>query len=204
MKVKSLVIATTLGLGLTATTAAFAQTTSTQTPSFNYIEGRYVELDEADTTFDGWEAEVSGRLGRYMFISGSYSETSGNVTSIGNTDLDIALGRIGFIFGDNQPIAAYAGPQVSYIKSTFGLGSDGEWELDSDSSTDWGAFAGVRAQVLPMLELNGEVSYIDFERESLTSYSAGAKIFITPALAATGRMQFGDLDGFSVGVAFHF
>lgn len=204
MKIKSLAIATMLGLGMTATTAAFAQTTSAQTPSFNYIEGRYVEMDEANTTFDGWEAEVSGRIGQYMFISGSYGETSGRITGLGKTDLDMALGRVGFIFGDNQPVAAYVGPQVSYIKSTFGLGSDGQWEVDSNSSTDWGAFAGVRAQVMPMLELNGEVSYIDFDRESLTSYSAGAKVFLTPALSATGRMQFGDLDGFSLGVAFHF
>ncbi|RUO30787.1 hypothetical protein CWE12_06000 [Aliidiomarina sedimenti] len=197
MKIKSLVIATTLALG--AATTAMAET-----PSFSYIEGRYVEMDEAETTFDGYEAEVSGRLGNYMFISGSYGETSGNWSELGNVDLDIATGRLGFIFGQDEPVAAYVGPQVSYIQSTYGLGSDGGWELGDDSTTDWGAFAGIRAMILPRVEINGEVSYIDFERESLTSYTAGTRIYLTPNLAATGQLRMGDLDGFAVGLNYSF
>lgn len=205
MKTKPLAISTVIALALgLGSQAALAQTTPSETPSFSYVGASYVELDEANTTFDGFEAEVSGRLGQYMFLSGSYSEVSGSVSGLGSTDLDIATGRLGFIFGRDERVAAYAGPQVAYIKTNYGLGSDGDWELGSESTTDWGAFAGVRAMVMPRIELNGEVSYIDFDRESLTSYSAGTRIYLTPNLAATGQLRMGDLDGFSVGVNYAF
>lgn len=205
MKAQPLVVSTlaALGLGL-GSQAAIAQTSPDETPSFTYVEASYVEMDEADTTFDGFEVEASGRLGQYMFLSGSYSEVSGSITGLGDTDLDIAAARLGFIFGRNEPIAAYAGPQVAHIKTDYGLGSDGEWTFDSDSTTDWGAFAGVRAMIMPRVELNAEVDYIDFDRESLTSYSAGTRIFLTRNLAATGQLKMGDLDGFSVGVTYAF
>lgn len=205
MKTKPLAISTVIALALgLGSQAALAQTTPSETPSFSYVGASYVELDEADTTFDGFEAEVSGRLGQYMFLSGSYSEVSGSVSGLGSTDFDIATGRLGFIFGRDERVAAYVGPQVAYIKTNYGLGSDGDWELGSESTTDWGAFAGVRAMVMPRVELNGEVSYIDFDRESLTSYSAGTRIYLTPNLAATGQLRMGDLDGFSVGVNYAF
>ncbi|RAJ99060.1 opacity protein-like surface antigen [Aliidiomarina maris] len=205
MKTKPMVLSTlaalTLGLG---SQAALAQVSPSETPSFSYVEAKYVERDEADTTFDGFEAELSARLGQYMFVSGSYSEVSGSVTGLGSTDLDIATGRVGFIFGQDQRVSAYVGPQVAYIKTNYGLGSDGEWQIGDESTTDWGAFAGVRAMVLPRMELNGEVSYIDFDRESLTSYSAGTRIYLTRNLAATGQLRMGDLDGFTVGVTYAF
>lgn len=205
MKAQPLVVSiiAALGLGL-GSQAAIAQTSPDETPSFTYVEASYVEMDEADTTFDGFEVEASGRLGQYMFLSGSYSEVSGSITDLGSTDLDIAAARLGFIFGRNAPIAAYAGPQVAHIKTDYGLGSDGEWTLESDSTTDWGAFAGVRAMIMPRVELNAEVDYIDFDRESLTSYSAGTRIYLTRNLAATGQLKMGDLDGFSVGVTYAF
>lgn len=205
MKTKSLVVSTlaALGLGL-GSSAALAQVSPSETPAFSYIEGKYVELDEANTTFDGFEVEASGRIGQYMFLSGNYSEVSGSVSGLGNTDLDITTGRLGFIFGRDERVAAYVGPQVAYIKTNYGLGSDGDWQIGSDSTTDWGAFAGVRAMVMPRVELNGEISFIDFDRESLTSYSAGTRIYLTRNLAATGQLRMGDLDGFAVGVSYAF
>lgn len=198
MKIKSLAVTTALLLGM-GSTAALANS-----PSFSYIEGRYVEMDEAETTFDGFEAEISGRLGQYMFLSGSYGELSGDWADIAGADFNIATGRLGFIFGRDERVAAYVGPQVSYIDTNYGLGSDGDWQLGSESSTDYGAFAGVRAMILPRVEVNGEVSYIDFERESLTSYTAGTKLYLTPNLAATGQLRMGDLDGFTVGLNYSF
>lgn len=198
MKIKSLAVTTALLLGMGSTTAL------ANSPSFSYIEGRYVEMDEAETTFDGFEAEISGRLGQYMFLSGSYGELSGDWADIAGADFNIATGRLGFIFGRDERVAAYVGPQVSYIDTNYGLGSDGDWQLGSESSTDYGAFAGVRAMILPRVEVNGEVSYIDFERESLTSYNVGTKLYLTPNLAATGQLRMGDLDGFTVGLNYSF
>lgn len=198
MKIKSLAVTTALLLGMGSTTAL------ANSPSFSYIEGRYVEMDEAETTFDGFEAEISGRLGQYMFLSGSYGELSGDWADIAGADFNIATGRLGFIFGRDERVAAYVGPQVSYIDTNYGLGSDGDWQLGSESSTDYGAFAGVRAMILPRVEVNGEVSYIDFDRESLTSYNVGTKLYLTPNLAATGQLRMGDLDGFTVGLNYSF
>lgn len=72
MQLKTLTIACTLALGF-STTVALAES-----PSFSYFEARYVELDEAETTFDGFEAELSGRAGQYSFVSLNYGEVSGN------------------------------------------------------------------------------------------------------------------------------
>lgn len=206
MKTKPMVLSTlaALTLGLGSHAALAQQNMPSETPSFSYVEATYVEMDEIDTTFDGFEVEASGRLGQMMFLSGSYSEVSGSVTGLGSTDFDIANARLGFIFGQDERVAAYIGPQVSYIKTNYGLGSDGDWELGSESSTDWGAFAGVRAMIMPRVELNGEISYIDFDRESLTSYNAGTRIYLTRNLAATGEIRFGDLDGFAVGLTYAF
>lgn len=206
MKTKPMVFSTlaALTLGLGSHAAMAQQTTPDEAPSFSYVQATYVEMDEADTTFDGFEVEASSRLGQMMFLSGSYSEVSGNFTGLGSTDLDIANARLGFIFGRDERVAAYVGPQVSYIKTNYGLGSDGDWELGSESSTDWGAFAGVRAMIMPRVELKGEVSYIDFDRESLTSYTAGTRIYLTQNLAVTGEFRMGDLDGFAVGLNYSF
>ena len=196
MKYTAMVTIAALGFGSSVALA--------DTPSFSYFEGRYVEADEAETTFDGFEAELSGRVGQYSFVSLNYSEVSGGWGDISNANLDMATARLGFIFGQNQPIAAYVGPQVSYIKTNYGLGSEGQWQLGSQSSTEWGAFGGIRAMILPRVEINGEVSYIDFERESFTTYSAGTRVYLTPNLAATGELRMGDLDGFAVGLNFRF
>lgn len=208
MKTKPMVLsslaALVLGLGSQAAVAQGSPNSPSETPSFSFVEAKYVEMDEADTTFDGFEVEASGRLGHMMFLSGSYSEVSGSVSGLGSTDLDIATGRLGFIFGRDERVAAYVGPQVAYIKTNYGLGSDGEWQVGSESTTDWGAFGGVRAMIMPRVEVNGEISYIDFERESLTSYSAGTRVYLTRNLAATGQLRMGDLDGFTVGVTYAF
>ena len=199
MKMKSLVIATAFGLGsLTLSAAAHAES-----PSFSYLSAGYTEIDEG-TTFDGFEIEASGRLGRHAFLSGRYTDTSGSYSGLGSVDWESTLGRLGFIFGENQRVAAYAGPQVSYISTGLMWGPDNEWQAGSESSTDWGAFGGVRAMVLPMLELNGEISYIDFDRNSFTSYAAGTKLYFTRNLAATGQVRMGDLDGFTVGLSYNF
>lgn len=198
MKMKYIAIATITALGLGSSVAL------ADTPSFSYFEGRYVELDEAETTFDGFEAELSGRIGQYSFISLNYGEVSGSWGDVGSANLDMATARLGFIFGQDQTVAAYVGPQVSHIKTNYGLGSDGQWQVGSDSSTEWGAFGGVRAMVLPRVEVNGEISYIDFDRESFTTYSAGTRVYLTPNLAATGELRMGDLDGFAVGLNFRF
>ncbi|EGN75353.1 hypothetical protein A28LD_0966 [Idiomarina sp. A28L] len=198
MKLKTLTIACTLALGF-STTVALAES-----PSFSYIEARYVELDEANTTFDGYEAELSGRLGRYSFLSLNYADVSGDWAGFANANLEMATARLGFIFGENQPLVAYVGPQVSYIKTNYGPGTDGSWNSEGDSTTEWGAFGGVRAMVLPRVEVNTEISYIDFDRESFTSYSVGTRVYLTQNLAATGQLRMGDLDGFSIGVSYQF
>jgi opacity protein-like surface antigen len=174
-------------------------------PSFSYIGGSYTERDAEDgTTYDGFEAEASGRLGHRTFLAASYGELSGGAGDFGNVDLDIAYGRLGIILGETESFAAYAGPQVQYVKTDLGLGSDGQWQLDSDSATDWGAFGGVRAMVTRSVEINGEISYVDMDNSDMTSYGAGARVFLTQNLAATGEMKFGDLDGFNLGLSYHF
>lgn len=198
MKMKNILLTSAIGLAL-GTSSAMANE-----PSFSYVSANYVELDEADTTFDGFEAELSGRVGQYLFISGSYAQLSGGWADISNVDFDIAYGRLGIIFGETDHVAFYAGPQVQYINADFGLGSDGDFELTSESSTDYGAFGGARVMLTSRVELNGEISYVDMDDEDYTSYAAGARIYLTPNLAATGQMKFGDLDGFNVGVHYSF
>lgn len=174
-------------------------------PSFSYLSASYSEREADDgTTYDGFEAKASGRLGHRTFLAASYGQLSGGAGDFGEVDMDIAYGRLGIILGETDRFAAYAGPQVQYVKTELGLGSDGEWQLDSDSATDWGAFGGIRAMVTRSIELNGEVSYVDMDNNDMTSYGAGARIFLTQNLAATGEMKFGDLDGFNLGVSYHF
>ncbi|RUO26856.1 hypothetical protein CWE09_09250 [Aliidiomarina minuta] len=198
MKMKTLLLTSAIGLTLSAPAAMANE------PSFSYVSASYVELDEADTTFDGFQAELSGRVGQHLFISGSYAQLSGGWADVSNVDFDIAYGRLGIIFGETDQVAFYAGPQVQYINADFGLGSDGDFDLGSESSTDYGAFGGARLMLTSRVELNGEISYVDMDNDDYTSYSAGARVYLTPYLAATGQMNFGDLDGFSVGVHYRF
>ncbi|SMQ58577.1 Outer membrane protein beta-barrel domain-containing protein [Pseudidiomarina planktonica] len=202
MNVKTLFIPTAISAALCLGLAA--PSAQAQEPSFSYIGGSYIELDEADTTFDGYEAEISSQLGERWFLSASYAQLSGDWTGGEELDLDVGYARLGFIVGDAENAAFYLGPQAQYLKADFGFGSDGEFDIASESETDYGAFGGVKVMLGDRIELNGEASWVDMEDENFTSYSAGVKFFITKNFAATGEAQFGDLDGFKVGLSYHF
>ncbi|MEX1221286.1 MAG: hypothetical protein WEA82_04125 [Idiomarina sp.] len=195
-------ISAALCLGLVAPSAQ-AQTQE-RGPSFSYIGASYIEQDEADTTFDGYGAEISSQLGERWFLSASYAQLSGDWTGGEELDLDVGYARLGFILGNAENAAFYLGPQAQYLKADFGFGSDGQFDVASESETDYGAFGGVKVMLGDAFELNGEASWVDMEDESFTSYSAGVKFFITQNFAATGKAQFGDLDGFQVGISYHF
>lgn len=188
MKIKTMLVSI-LGLAL-VTPVAMAQT-----PSFNYVGASYTEIEDGNLKYDGFELEVSGRISEKWFLSGSYADISTSKTGIVYDDLDVTHGRLGYIFIEDDWAAFYGGPQVQYLNL--------DNSSSSTSETDLGAFIGLRFIALPRIELTTEVSYINMNN-SITRYSAGARMYITPSLSAKVQANFGDWDGFNIGINFHF
>ncbi|RUO26854.1 hypothetical protein CWE09_09240 [Aliidiomarina minuta] len=188
MNLKAMLVSI-LGLSLVASVA------TAQVPSFNYVGASYTEIEDGNINYDGFELEVSGRIGENWFLSGSYADISTSQAEVVFDDLDITYGRLGYIFIEDELAALYAGPQVQYLNFDGGLGSTSE--------TDLGVFVGLRFIAAPRIELMTEASYIDMDN-SITRFSAGARFYITPSLSAETQANFGDWSGFSLGINFHF
>lgn len=170
-------------------------------PSFNYAAIHYQEFEtEADRNFDGFNLEVSGHLSESWFISGSYAQLSHDLGE-GSLNRDLTYGRLGYVARHQGGLALYAGPQIMYTTYEFMT------NIDTESSTSAGVFAGVRYMVSPSVELKTEVSYANFSHDNnnnFIQYTAGLRTFLTYRFALEARAQFGDWDGFMVGGSIHF
>jgi hypothetical protein len=176
--------------------AASGSVAAADGPRYTYGEVGYLNLD-----FD--EVNGVGADGDGWTINGSAAVTDMVHLVAGYTDADIDVDDFGFgeISADYSQIVAGLGVnfavadtvdlvgRIAYVRAEVDI--DGFGDADDDG---YALQAGVRAMVLPPLELNGGITYSDLGGDdgSETSVGIGAVYNFTDIFAVTAGASFGD------------
>lgn len=187
------IIATTLLAGLTSTCIA------EEMPSFSYVEGKYITIENDALDADGFGIKGSVELGDF-FIFADYAKVSDSMTFFDETvDIDVDpynLG-LGYQFSIGDATAMYA-------SAAFGK-FDGD--VDADTNT---IEVGIRSNLNSMFELNGAIARLDIEDvDAEFGFKVGTLISFGESNwgATVDYSTFGgdvDIDSWSVGVRYSF
>ena len=171
-----------------------------ETPSYNFVEAGYqsVDLDIGggpDVDGDGWGLGGSFEVGDHMFIFASYADTGFDF----NVDLSQLQAGLGFKtdLSDNTSFfarAAYVDAEID----TNGFGSFDE--------SGYGLGIGVRSNVSELIELYGEISYVDLgSGADSTGFGGGIYFNITDNFAlGVGASTDDDITAYGANVRFYF
>ena len=177
----------------------FASPAIADGPSYNFIQLSYqsVDLDD-DSDFnvdgDGYGLLGSFEIGDSMFGFASYGKTDFDF-GVELTQLQAGLGyRVGLT--DNTDFYA----SLAYVEADL----DASGFRSSDDS-GYGATIGVRSIVTDLIELYGEVAYVDFGDGDNTGLGAGIWFNLTDSFAlGVGAARDDDATAFGAGVRLYF
>jgi hypothetical protein len=169
-------------IAVVAAAALATPALAAERPSYNYVEGAYVNLDiDEGGSIDGFGVTGSFAIGDMYHVMADYarlSETgfSGSVTTLA--------------FGLNAPIAHNTDfvARIGWVNaraSAFGF---------SASDDGWMAQAGVRSMITPFVELNAFLTHTDVGGATDTSIGAGAGYWFTRNFGVFGGFDYSDGD----------
>lgn len=149
--------------------------------SYNYLEGSYVIPEQDDA----------------LRLAGSFAINPQFFVKLEGTAYDgvnLFSGELGFRHALNDKLdlnitggGLYADPDGGGSETGFTFGG------------------ALRAQVLPQLEVNGGLQYLDIDNSSEVGFSVGAVYSFTPQFGLVGGGRFIDnSDEFSVGLRYNF
>lgn len=189
----------------------FAQSEAPTTPIHDYtfvdIGYQYLDIDVDDISEDAHGLGVAGvvQINDWFHLWASTS-----LSRIEMEDVNVTTASIGVGFGAHTPltdsVSTYA--NVGYVAAE----SEVEWAIAEDVnasiSTDGNGYslgAGIRASVLPKLELSTGLSLVSIEDESDTSLGAGVAYSLTHRVAlGASLLVTDDAIGAGVGVRLYF
>lgn len=157
-------------LAIAAFAALVIGTASAATPSYSYMEGGYSHALQTN----GGTVDASLNLGGPLFVTGNYN-------FIGK-DFQQAQVGVGLHVEPVQAVSLYAEAIGSFNKNR-----DETWQ---GNRKGYGAVGGVRAQVLPKLELNastGAQKLYGSQDQWTRTYQAGVVLNVTDNLAVFAR-----------------
>jgi len=171
-----------------------------ESPSYNYIQAGYQEIDidfgdGLDVDGDGYGVNASFEIGDHMFGFATYAKSDFDF----GVDMDQWQAGLGYHTGvtDNTDFfisAAYVDAKVS----ASGLGSFSE--------DGYGASVGIRSNVSDLIELFGEVAYVDLGSGSDdTAVGAGICFNFTESFALALSASAGsDITTYGAGARIYF
>lgn len=167
-------------------------------PSYNFVQASYqsVNLDLGsgfDVDGDGFGLAGSFEVGESVFIIASYA-TTGFDFSVDLNQLQVGLGYHAGLTDNTDFFATLA-----YV--------DAEVEAPGASVDDsgFGASIGVRSNVSELVELFGEISYVDFGDGNETAVAGGIWFNFTEIFAAGLSASAGDdVTSYGVGARVYF
>ncbi|MDP3859111.1 MAG: outer membrane beta-barrel protein [Stagnimonas sp.] len=162
--------------------------------SYNYAQATYqsVDIDGTSVSPDGFGIAGSYLFGKTVFAQAEYSALSAK-----GFDLDTFGAGLGLRHGLNDKIDVTAGAGLVFAKVKGGG--------FSDDDTGYTVRGGLRAQVMPKLELNGGVAYTDVFDDGNTSFLIGGVVSITSQFALVAGAELDeDATGYNIGGRFNF
>jgi hypothetical protein len=154
----------------------FSATAAAEDLNYNFIQGSYgqIEVDDVDVDGDGFGIEGSVALTDRFHLFGGYTTA--------DMDFGVDLNQLEAGVGFNSPISE----TVDLIASLAYVSA--EVEIPGFGSTDdsgYGLGLGLRAMVTPVLEVNGDIQYVDFgDGGDDTGFGAGFLYSFTERFAA--------------------
>lgn len=184
----------TLGV-LAALAAALPFATHADTMDYSYVELGYVdsELDDFDADGDGFALRGSLSVHENVFVFAGYQDVSFDPDARFAPDIDITSFQVGV--GGRYPLA----PKIDLV-GKFGIVKA---ELDAgslDEDEDGFTFGvRVRGEVMPKLELEGGLEYIDVDDVADdTALVVQGRYFFLDNFAGGVSLSFGDADTFGL------
>jgi len=180
---------------LLASVLAIPAVSNAEGLSYSFAEANYitVDVDGGGTSPDGF-----GFGGSYLFDKNVFVEASYSALSAGSVDVDTISAGLGLRHGLTNQIDAVVG--AGFLSTEVDVGN-----LGSDDDTGYFFKGGLRAQVMPKLEVNGGLAYAEIFDDGNTSFSLGGVLSLTPELALTGGAGFDDdATTFTIGARYNF
>lgn len=164
--------------------------------SYNYIQAGYVMADiDGGGDADGFGIGGAFLVNPAVFVQGAYSRIK-----LDGTDIEASTisGGLGFRHGLTETVDFTASANVVFAEVDAG-------SFGSDDDTGYGLTAGIRALVMPALELNAGANYTNVFDDGETSFGVGAVFSVTPQFALLGNGDFSsDANAYTIGARFMF
>jgi opacity protein-like surface antigen len=183
MTVRKIASLSTAGIlaGVLMANAAFAA----DGPQYTFVEGGYNWIDFDDANADGDAFNVGGSVAVTDMVHLFANYQDGNIDG-GGFDFDLSTINLGA--GLNIALS----PTVDLVTQAAWVRVDVDVNgFGSDNEDGYSLGVGVRAMVMPQLELNGGVSYVDVNDDD-TALNLGAVYSFNDMFAVTGGASFGD------------
>jgi hypothetical protein len=154
----------------------FSATAVAEDLNYTFIQGSYgqMEVDDVDVDGDGFGIEGSVALTDRFHLFGGYTTA--------DMDFGVDLNQLEAGVGFNSPIAE----TVDLIASLAYVSAEVEVPgFGSIDDSGYGLGLGLRAMVTPVLEVNGDIQYVDFgDGGDDTGFGAGFLYSFTERFAA--------------------
>ena len=179
------------------------------TLSYNFIEGGYAKAtqrdgDSNDFDYDGFYGAVSGKVAKNVYLFGDYRQLTSDTFAGARVRTNSALAGIGLIIPVTKVVDLNVNGGGVWQKYKY-EGTAANFTPHDNDDTGFFVGGGARAQILPLLEVNGGFRYSKVFDNSETTGLVGAVFSITPALAVTGNYEFGDhFNQYQIGGRFNF
>lgn len=164
-------------------------------PSYDYLEGGYQKStqrfgDEDDIDADGYFASGSLLIQPQVYLQGGYDHASTDKVNGSYGEFDVFRLGAGFRHPITNRVDFNAGGGAVFVN----VQPRGPIAAVADEDDDTGYYlnTGLRAMVLPALEVNGGFEYSKVFEESETVGKVGAVFNFTPQFAAVGSYAYGD------------
>ena len=165
----------------------------------------YQSVDLDGETFSGFGLSASKLISDDFFVTGSYSNSSDDITIYESEKVDLDLDMLSIGFGYRY--------ELTQSTDFFGIVSYEDIELESSylgnslstGDNGYGLEAGVRSMVTADIELKGAIKYINIDDSSETALNVAAVYNFTEQFAASiGYSNSDDLDVLSIAAVYYF
>ena len=192
-----------LASALMATTVMAADGPSYTYGQVSYVDMEFDDLDGIDVDGDGFNFGGSVAIADMAHVFASYTDGDIDIDDFGFGDISADYTEVAAGIGLNYAVSETVDlvGRLAYVSAEIEVSG---FEVDENG---YALGAGVRAMVMPQLELNGGVTYTDLgdDFDSDTSLDLGAVYNFTDMFAAVGGISFSDdVTQYGIGVRLYF